>query len=846
MPEATIGQLAVELGYVTPEALSDCVRIQDNERSARGLGRILLERGLISELQLSFLLSARARDVRGLEQYVRAKADDLVLKDALRAVDRVSEDELRQCLREQAEHERLGRTRRLAVLLREHGLADDAGMTAALDAIGEERRLCAACGAFVAPGADSLRRTGRCPDCDRALPAPVQLPDPEAEPVTRVRVEAAATRVRRGHEATIADAPASGAATTPASRPATPASTHAGHPDGTPFGRYVILEEIARGGMGIVYKAHHPGINRIIALKVLHTDGTPTEQDIKRFQREATAAARLQHPNIVSVMDVGIESGLPYLTMEFIDGPSLATVITRQRLPVRRALEILRDVALGVDFAHKQGIIHRDLKPGNILIDGAGLPRLTDFGLAKQLDSASQLTRTGTALGTPSYMAPEQAEADTARTDHRADVYGLGAVMYHLLTGCPPFKGDTTVQTLYKVISQEAPRPSRVVPGIPGEVETICLKAMDKSISRRYQSAAELAADLDRWLKGEPILAQRPSLMRRTVRTFRRHRTLASTFGVLLFLLAWTLFDRWERGAAAARQQEDMAREMQRVAEAQRRKFEREKQRIEEQMHSTLAGSGAGGVGGATVPPGREPTTPAELLQRGLAFQTDRHLAAAIQDFDSALAMQPADGALAAALLTARALAHSADGRPEAAIRDFDTLLTRADAVGAPRLQALHYRGLLRLERDEFTGADEDLSEVLATSPDLLSARLHRGIARVQQGRYDDALVDLDHALTLAHADPADRARVLIFRALAHHGRQDYARAVEDNSRALELDPASAQALTNRGIAWLCGSDLDRAIADLDRALALAPGDPFATPARELAARLQAAGGGRR
>jgi len=839
MTPSALGPLAVELGFLTQEALEECVQLERVSEVRRGIGRILLERGHVSELQLSYLLSAHAKSFRDLEHYSRAKTEDLVLKEALHASLSIPEAALLTCLRDQAELERKGKFTRFAVLAVARGVAKVADMELALESIGDDRRVCGPCGALVSPQCDSYRATRTCPDCGSPLSPPAREQaagmDTKRKPTsedTRVRADVPPTQADSGFEPKTA---VTGEPVPPAPPPPVDLA------EGTPFGKYRVIEEISRGGMGVVYKAIQPELDRVVALKLLLTEGPPTESEVRRFQREAHAAAHLHHPNIVSVFDVGIEEGMPFLAMEFVDGPSLASAIHRERLPLRRALEVMRDISHALDFAHKKGIVHRDIKPGNILLAPDGKPQLTDFGLAKQLDSASHLTKTGTALGTPSYMSPEQAEGDAPRVDHRSDVYGLGAVLYHLITGSAPFKGETTVQTLYKVLTQDAPRPSRVNPGIPPEVETICLKAMEKAIPRRYQSAAELAQDIERYLAGEAILAQRPTLGQAISRRLRRHRTLTIASALTLTLLGVLAWDKGAESGRARRHESEMRMEMQRIAEAQRRKFEREKTKLEEQINSALARSGGKpDPGDGTGPaPGAEPATPEELLKRGMKFKEEKHYDQAFRDFSSALAMEPKDAAAITALRLHRALCAIAQGKSDLALADLTALLERADIDSQARLPVLGYRALLRLERDDFEGATADLSAALVIDPKNLSALIHRGIALVQLGRHDAAQADLDRALAHPEAEPNDRLRILIFRALCHYGRGDYEQAVADDNLALQIDPTSTQALTNRGIAHLCRMDIDRAIADLERALSIAPSDPFATPALAAARRLQ-------
>jgi serine/threonine protein kinase/Tfp pilus assembly protein PilF len=276
----------------------------------------------------------------------------------------------------------------------------------------------------------------------------------------------------------------------------------------TVFGPYDIVGEIARGGMGIVYRARQRDLKRIVALKVMKEGEGASKKQIRRFQRETETAAKLQHPNIVAVHEVGCHRGFHYFTMDLIEGDALDEVVKRgEKLTYERVLQIVEEVARAVHYAHGKGIIHRDLKPANILLDTDGHPKVTDFGLAKSIDHKSMLTRTGAVVGTPFYMPPEQARGDND-IDQRADIYALGVILYELLTLKLPFHGETTMEVYHKILEEEALPPRHHDPKIPLDVQTICLKAMDKEPGRRYPSAKDLADDIQRFLQGEPISAR--------------------------------------------------------------------------------------------------------------------------------------------------------------------------------------------------------------------------------------------------------------------------------------------------------------------------------------------------
>src|SRR5205809_788366 len=295
------------------------------------------------------------------------------------------------------------------------------------------------------------------------------------------------------------------------------------------FGDYELLEEIGRGGQGVVYRARQKSLNRIVALKVIGLAHWATEAHVISFRLEAEAAARLNHPCIVPIYEGGERDGGCYFSMGLVEGGQLDAVAKREPIPIRHAAELIAKLARTVHYAHEHGILHRDIKPGNILLDAKGEQHLTDFGLARLVETESTVTRTMEVLGTPSYMAPEQAVGNNARVTSATDIYGLGAVFYQLLTGHPPFAGGTTYETVRLVLDTEPRQPRLLNPKTDRDLATICLKCLDKDPQRRYSSALALAEDLERWLKHEPIRARRTGIFTRGRKWGRRNRKLVAT-----------------------------------------------------------------------------------------------------------------------------------------------------------------------------------------------------------------------------------------------------------------------------------------------------------------------------
>jgi serine/threonine-protein kinase len=304
-----------------------------------------------------------------------------------------------------------------------------------------------------------------------------------------------------------------------------------------PLAGYHVEGVIGRGGMGVVYKARHLVLNRPVAVKMLLAGAYASPYELRRFRREAEAVAALRHPNIVQVHDAGEVEGRPYFTMEFVEGGSLAQQSNGMPQPVQRAVELVAILAGAVQFAHRSGFVHRDLKPANILVTADGSPKITDFGLALPIHGGDRYTLSGAAVGTPCYMAPEQAQGKINAAGPAVDIYALGAILYELLTGRPPFVGESAAETERNVIGEDPVRPSRLNVKVPRDLEIICLKCLQKYPSRRYASAQDLADDLHRFLDGKPVVARPVGAAERTMKWARRRPALATLLAFLFLLL---------------------------------------------------------------------------------------------------------------------------------------------------------------------------------------------------------------------------------------------------------------------------------------------------------------------
>jgi WD40 repeat protein len=355
---------------------------------------------------------------------------------------------------------------------------------------------------------------------------------------------------------------------------------------------YEILAELGRGGMGVVYRARQVQLGRVVALKMILAGGHAAGADLARFQAEAEAVARLQHPHIVQIHEVGAHAGLPFFSLEFCPGGSLEKKLAGTPLPPKEAAALMEKLARAMHAVHQKGVVHRDLKPANVLLAEDGTPKVTDFGLAKRLGEAGQ-TQSGAVVGTPSYMAPEQAEGKGKEIGPAADVYALGAILYECLTGRPPFKAATPLDTILQVVTAEPVPPTRLQPRLPRDLETICLKCLQKEPRKRYATAEALAEDLRRFGAGEPIVARPVGMAERTVKWVRRRPAVAALLAVAVLAtlvgvggITWSYLEaEAQRALAEGRRQE--AEFQKTVADQQKTLAEKQQKEAERQTGET-------------------------------------------------------------------------------------------------------------------------------------------------------------------------------------------------------------------------------------------------------------------
>ncbi len=571
----------------------------------------------------------------------------------------------------------------------------------------------------------------------------------------------------------------------PAGAPLAPATPE---PPERRIGRFVIEAELGRGGMGVVYRARDPRLARPVALKVIRDPSRADRDELARFEREARAIARLKHPGIVSVYETGDHEGEPFIAMELVPGESFEALLRRGPLAPKRVAEIVRQVALALAHAHEHGVVHRDMKPANILVDQEGAPHVLDFGLARSEGAATQLTLTGELLGTPAYMAPEQASGVPGKQEPRTDVYALGAILYRALTGRLPFEAENPQALLYKVLTQEPLPPRKANPGIHADLETITLRSMAKEPERRYGSAKEVAEELRRFLDGEPIVAKPAGLAPRAWRRARRNPRvllLAAALG-LATLAVRLVHDGNERREAAAR---ELARK----------------------ANKQFPQSPDDAIDTASAAIELDPKLALAWAFRGAARIKKGELDLGIQDSTRAIALDPNLGQAWAN----RGIGRASRGDLDGAIAD----ATEAIAHDPELALGWDVREGVRLEKGDLDGAIKDATEAIKRDPLLVRSFANRGAARDLKGDVDGAIADTTRALEL---DPAV-APAFLTRGAALCKKGEVDRAIEDTTRAIELDPRLGQAWAVRGGARYKKRDIEGALEDATRAIELDP-----------------------
>ncbi len=804
-----LGQIAIHEGYLSPERLEECLRVQASAEAPRKLGAILLEKGYLTNEQLASIMEIQRTRLETI--LADPERGGLFGQVALR-LGYVGQIQLDECLREQQSLSRSGAPVLLGQLfLRKGYLTTDQFM----EVLRRQRK-------------DVVK----CPGCDTFYDA-------------RDREEGAKFVCSRC--GTVVQVPRPGAESRPSPQDTRVGLLRQAKEDikGESVGRYLIIEQIGQGGMGMVYKALHRDLNRVFALKVLKTGDFTTIEAVRRFQREARLAARLKHPHIVAVHDAGEENGVHYIAMEHIEGEPLSARLVSRRGRVRDHLVLLEKVARAVAYAHHKEIVHRDIKPANVMVDPEGEPHLMDFGLAKHLHEGSLLTRSGSFLGTPFYMSPEQIRGDSRRLDPRSDIYSLGVILFEVISGRLPHTGANSAEIFNRIVHEDPPNPRDINPRVHPDLQTICLKAIEKDPALRYPDAGTLADDLKRHLDGEPILARPPGPLSRIVRGVGKHpaRAVAALATLLLAAAAIALGANAYRDARAFAQHLSLARDHFRA-----RRYDRARSEAEQAL--------------AIRPRDREALAIAGRVKEKLALQEDEDMAAEAarrRRLDAAPLVR--EGSEMIQRLAARIPAQKLSAAEiAAACQAAEKILGEALDRCPDHDEAFTWRARSRVLRGDPTGALRDLTDALGKNPRSLDAYLERG--RLFLRRYlrprglpeaGASLVDPTPESPLAQDfRRQSRGDMEVVRThAAERGLFQYAEAAID---LLEFRPQAAEerilaylgrhagdpeALALRALARLQGSRPDLALPDLDLALLYRPLDGFLREWRAVARHLR-------
>jgi serine/threonine-protein kinase len=787
-----LGQIAVQERIVTPGQLDECLRLQQVSDPPKRLGQLLLEKGYLTAERLDALMAIQ-----------RARAETIAADPgrgglfgqiALR-LGCVTQLQLDECLREQDSLSQDGSPVLLGqLLLRKNFITTDQF----LEILRRQKKEVVRC-----PGCDTLYDTRPhaegskfvCSRCGTVVQVPWRQTEPRAE---SPRLPGAAFQ-------------------------------------GQNVGRYQILEPVGQGGMGVVYKALHRDLNRVFALKILKSGDLTTFDTVRRFQREARLAAKLRHPNIVAVHDAGEEQGIHYIAMEYIEGEPLSARLVARRARARDNLILMEKVVRAVAYAHREGVIHRDLKPANIMVDLQGEPHIMDFGLAKQAFEGSLLTRSGAFLGTPFYMAPEQIRGEPV--DARSDLYTLGVILYEILTGRLPHAGQNDAETYNRIAHEDAPPPRDLNARIHPDLQTVCLKAIEKEKDRRYPTADAFAEDLRRHLDGEPIQARPAGPVERLVRRARKNPALAvAAAASFLFLAAGGIIAagasrssrRFQEHIGFARQGREAGRFDVVRSEAEQalaiRPGDREARRLLDEARDRLASELKLLEEAARDAERRREARPRvdearEMLDRLLARIPAERLGADAVSEAAAAAEKTLEEALAVAPDHEEALFHLARAR-----------LLRGDADGALRhlneackarehTAAFFERGRLLLRKQRRPRglprqlARDDRPVFTDPAPDSPAAELYRQAARTD--------------FSLVRAATAERWRIHFAEAALDFLELRFVEAERRLDSYLERYGSEPDALGLRALARVYQGRPDRALPDLELALRFRPGDAF-------------------